>query len=152
MEKYIYDEKTGISYTLQGDYYLPDIALSTEEQQPVGLWGQRHARYLKQHHPVFFCQPRKVSHDRRAQRKCRPPDDKLHRIYSVAQGGREIICQQHPKAEYQNIHHCAFCCPAVNGNQRAHQDPDRHLGKDFPPIRCENVQQSRSGSDSKPQT
>ena len=50
MEKYIYDEKTGISYTLQGDYYLPDIALSTEEQQPVGLWGQRHARYLKQHH------------------------------------------------------------------------------------------------------
>lgn len=54
MEKYIYDEKTGISYTLQGDYYLPDIALSTEEQQPVGLWGQRHARYLKQHHKVLY--------------------------------------------------------------------------------------------------
>lgn len=37
MKKHIYDEKTGISYTLQGDYYLPDIALSTEEQQPVGF-------------------------------------------------------------------------------------------------------------------
>ena len=49
MEKYIYDEKTGISYTLQGDYYLPDIALPNEEQQPVGLWGQRHLRYIKQH-------------------------------------------------------------------------------------------------------
>ena len=37
MKKHIYDERNGISYTLQGDYYLPDIALSTEEQQPVGL-------------------------------------------------------------------------------------------------------------------
>lgn len=54
MEKYIYDEKTGISYTLQGDYYLPDIALSTEEQQPVGLWGQRHLRYIKQHRKVLY--------------------------------------------------------------------------------------------------
>ena len=54
MEKYIYDEKTGISYTLQGDYYLPDIALSTEEQQPVGLWGQRHLRYIRQHRKVLY--------------------------------------------------------------------------------------------------
>ena len=37
MKKHIYDERNGISYTLQGDYYLPDIALSTKEQQPVGL-------------------------------------------------------------------------------------------------------------------
>lgn len=54
MEKYIYDEKTGISYTLQGDYYLPDIALPNEEQQPVGLWGQRHLRYIKQHRKVLY--------------------------------------------------------------------------------------------------
>lgn len=54
MKKHNYDEKTGISYTLQGDYYLPDIAISTEEQQPVGLWGQLYARYLKQHHKVLY--------------------------------------------------------------------------------------------------
>lgn len=54
MKKHIYDEKTGISYTLQGDYYLPDFALSTEEQQPVGLWGQRHLRYIKQHRKVLY--------------------------------------------------------------------------------------------------
>ena len=54
MEKYIYDEKTGISYTLQGDYYLPDIALSTEEQQPIGVWGQRHLRHIKQHRKVLY--------------------------------------------------------------------------------------------------
>ena len=54
MEKVIYDEKTGISYTLQGDYYLPDIALPKVEQQPVGLWGQRHLRYIKQNRKVFY--------------------------------------------------------------------------------------------------
>ena len=54
MKKHIYDEKNGISYTLQGDYYLPDIALSTEEQQPVGIWGQRHLRYIKQNRKVFY--------------------------------------------------------------------------------------------------
>ncbi len=42
MEKHIYNEPTGISYTLQGDYYLPDLALSDEEEQSIGLWGQRH--------------------------------------------------------------------------------------------------------------
>ena len=54
MKKHIYYEKTGISYTLQGDYYLPDIALSTEEQQPIGVWGQRRLRHLKQHHKVLY--------------------------------------------------------------------------------------------------
>ena len=54
MKKHIYDEKNGISYTLQGDYYLPDIALSTEEQQPVGIWGQRHLRYIRQHRKVLY--------------------------------------------------------------------------------------------------
>ena len=54
MKKHIYDEKNGISYTLQGDYYLLDIALPNEEQQPVGLWGQRHLRYIKQHRKVLY--------------------------------------------------------------------------------------------------
>ncbi|MBQ2758424.1 MAG: TnpV protein [Clostridia bacterium] len=54
MKKHIYDEKTGISYTLKGDYYLPDIALSNEEQQPVGIWGQRHLRYIKQNRKVLY--------------------------------------------------------------------------------------------------
>lgn len=54
MEKQIYNEQTGISYTLQGDYYLPDLKLSDEENKPIGLWGQRHARYLKQNHKVLY--------------------------------------------------------------------------------------------------
>ena len=54
MEKHIYNEQTGISYTLQGDYYLPDLALSDEEEQAIGLWGQRHLRYIKQHRKVLY--------------------------------------------------------------------------------------------------
>ena len=54
MKKHIYDEKNGISYTLQGAYYLPDIALSTEGQQPVGIWGQRHLRYIRQRRKVLY--------------------------------------------------------------------------------------------------
>ena len=54
MEKRIYNEQTGISYTLQGDYYLPDLALPDQEDKPIGLWGQRHLRYIKQHRKILY--------------------------------------------------------------------------------------------------
>ena len=54
MKQHFTDEKTGIRYTLQGDYYLPDLALPAEEQQPIGIWGQRHLRHLKQNRRVLY--------------------------------------------------------------------------------------------------
>ena len=54
MEKRIYNEQTGIIYTLQGNYYLPDLALPEQEDKPNGLWGQRHLRYIKQYHKVRY--------------------------------------------------------------------------------------------------
>jgi hypothetical protein len=54
MKQHFTDERTGIGYTLQGDYYLPDLALPAEEQTEVGLWGQRHLRYIKQHRKVLY--------------------------------------------------------------------------------------------------
>ena len=54
MEKRIYNERTGISYTLQGDYYLPDLALPEQEDKPIGLWGQRHLKYIKQHRKILY--------------------------------------------------------------------------------------------------
>ena len=54
MEKVIYDEKNGLWYELQGDYYIPCLKLPEEEQQPIGLWGQRHLRHLKQSHKVLY--------------------------------------------------------------------------------------------------
>lgn len=54
MGKYIYDEKNGLWYEKQGDYYLPCLSLSEEEQKPIGIWGQRHLRYIKEHKRVFY--------------------------------------------------------------------------------------------------
>ena len=54
MKRHFTDEKTGIRYTLQGDYYLPDLASPAEEQQPIGIWGQRHLRHLKQNRRVLY--------------------------------------------------------------------------------------------------
>ena len=53
MDKYIYDEKNGLWYELQGDYYLPCLKLPKEESRHIGVWGQRHLRYLKQHRKVL---------------------------------------------------------------------------------------------------
>ena len=54
MEKVIYDEKNGLWYELQGDYYIPCMKLPEEEQQPIGVWGQRHLRYIKQNRKVLY--------------------------------------------------------------------------------------------------
>ena len=54
MKQHFTDERTGIGYTLQGDYYLPDLKLPAEEKQPIGVWGQRHLRYIKQHRKAFY--------------------------------------------------------------------------------------------------
>lgn len=54
MEKTIFEQISG-TYTLQGDYYLPDLALPIkEEQKPVGLWGKRHLWYLKEYHRITY--------------------------------------------------------------------------------------------------
>lgn len=47
-------EKMGGTYTIQGDYCLPNLTLTPEEERPIGVWGQRRLRYLKQHHKVLY--------------------------------------------------------------------------------------------------
>ena len=52
MDKFIYNEKNELWYELQGDYYLPCLKLPEERTAHIGVWGQRHLRYLKQYHKV----------------------------------------------------------------------------------------------------
>lgn len=54
MKQHYIDERTGIGYTLQNDYYLPDLTLPIEENKAIGIWGQRYARYLKENHKVLY--------------------------------------------------------------------------------------------------
>jgi hypothetical protein len=54
MENRIYDENSGLWYVKQGDYYLPELALPAEEEKPIGIWGQRHLQYLKEHKQFVY--------------------------------------------------------------------------------------------------
>ncbi len=54
MDKYIYNEKNGLWYALQGDYYLPCLNLPEEPEVHIGIWGQRHRRYLKSHRRALY--------------------------------------------------------------------------------------------------
>ena len=56
MEKYITDERTGLRYELIGDiYYLAGDDEPVVEQEPIGIWGQRHLRYIKEHkHSLYL--------------------------------------------------------------------------------------------------
>lgn len=52
MKKSLFEQMGG-TYTQQGDYVLPNLIL-TAENQPIGIWGQRHARHLKQYHKILY--------------------------------------------------------------------------------------------------
>ena len=54
MDKYIYNEKNGLWYEVQGNYYLPCLKLPEERTAYIGIWGQRHLRYLKQHRKGLY--------------------------------------------------------------------------------------------------
>ena len=47
-------KRMGGTYTLVGDYFLPDLKLPEEENKPIGVWGQRHKRHLKQNHKETY--------------------------------------------------------------------------------------------------
>ena len=53
MAKTIFEELGG-KYERQGDYLIPCLTVSTEEEQPIGTWGQRHLDYLKQYRKVTY--------------------------------------------------------------------------------------------------
>ena len=53
MEKFIYDKNNGLWYELQGDYYIPCLTLDNANNQPIGMWGRKYLRYIKEHRPVL---------------------------------------------------------------------------------------------------
>ena len=54
MKKHVYDESNGLWYERIGDYYIPVLTLSSDEQRPIGKWGRLHRDYLKEHRPILF--------------------------------------------------------------------------------------------------
>ncbi len=56
MKRHIINKATGISYTLVGDYYIPDLKLPTTENKPIGIWGRKRLAYIKEHKKFLFNQ------------------------------------------------------------------------------------------------
>ena len=54
MDKCIFNESNGLWYELVGDYYLPCLKLPEEERRPIGIWGQRRRRYLREHRKARY--------------------------------------------------------------------------------------------------
>lgn len=53
MKKSLFEQMGG-TYAPAGDYLLPNLILAEEKQNPIGIWGQRHARYLEQNHKILY--------------------------------------------------------------------------------------------------
>lgn len=54
MDKYIFDESNDLWYERQDDYYIPCLTIPAEEEQTIGLWGQRHLQYIKKHRKALY--------------------------------------------------------------------------------------------------
>ena len=54
MKKTKYDENNGLWYELRGDYYIPCLAVPAQEERPIGIWGQRHLRYIKTERKALY--------------------------------------------------------------------------------------------------
>ncbi len=114
MEKYIYDEGNRLWYELKGDYYLPCLKLP--EQKPVGIWGQRRRRYLKEHKsPIYtamFLEGTLNDHISEIDRKAEEMLDLLITQISSAEGVTEQL-----KAGDQ----MAWVCAMNNIRERAEE-------------------------------
>ena len=93
MDKYIYDENNGLWYELQGDYYIPCLILPAEKEQPIGLWGQRHLRYLKEYrratYITLFTSGRLTNYladiDRQAQERMERLTEQMKRVQGITE-------------------------------------------------------------------
>ena len=56
MEKTIYDDNNGLWYELRGDYYIPCLTVPAQEERPIGIWGQRHLRYIKTERKALYAE------------------------------------------------------------------------------------------------
>ena len=54
MEKRFFDETNGLWYELRDGYYYPCLTVPEEEKRPIGIWGQQHEQYLKEHRQIVY--------------------------------------------------------------------------------------------------
>ena len=97
MEKHICDEKNGLSYTLCGDYYLPDLVLN-EEEPTYGKYGMLRKQFLKEHRPIRYqnllLSGKLTAHLNRVDQQAREQVESLMKQMAEKQGVTERVKMQ----------------------------------------------------------
>ena len=114
MNKTIFEQMGG-TYTMQGDYCLPDLILPPEEERPIGVWGQRRLRYLKQHHKILYCNlltsDKLRSHLADVEEEAQSLFLRLVKEYAEREGVTEQLKAENPMewvGRMNNIRECVF--------------------------------------------
>ena len=121
MDKYIYNEQNELWYELQGDYYLPCLKLPEEEAVHIGIWGQRHRRYLKTHRKALYTSlltSGKLNGyladiDRQAEELC----SRLVQQRSEKEGVTETLNVEHPMPGVQKMNNLRNAAMEIVSNE-----------------------------------
>lgn len=121
MEKYIYNESNGLWYERQGDYYIPCLSLPEEEEHPIGLWGQRHLRYIREYRKALYISLQlsgKLNSyladiDRHTQERM----DTIIQQLAQAQGITEALKAANPMAWVGRMNNIAACAREIVNNE-----------------------------------
>ena len=121
MEKYIYNESNGLWYERQGDYDIPCLSLPEEEEHPIGLWGQRHLRYIREYRKALYTSLQlsgKLNSyladiDQQAQERL----DTIIRQMAEAQGITEALKAADPMAWVEQMNNIQVCAREIVNNE-----------------------------------
>ena len=107
MEKYIYDDKNGLGYTLYGDYYLPDLELPEDEEAHYGKYGILRKTYLKEHgkpyYQMLMLEGKLNKHLNRVDREAHERMDILVAQMAEKQGVTELFKAEQPMLWVQRM-------------------------------------------------
>lgn len=117
MDKCIFDESNDLWYERQSDYYIPCLIPPAEKEQSIGLWGQRHLRYIREHRRALYTDLRLSGRlnrylaeiDRQAQEQM----DAIIRQMAQAQGVTEALKAADPMAWVGKMNHIQACAREI---------------------------------------
>ena len=111
LNQQIHDHKNGLTYTLHGDYYLPNLSLSDADKTPIGRYGRMRLNYLREHRPGLY--PRLLlsgklyDHLTEIEETCRNRLERMIPQMAKAEGANEALKARDPMtwvARMNSIH------------------------------------------------
>lgn len=114
MNQQIHDQKNGLTYTLHGDYFLPDLSLSDTDKAPIGRYGRMHMAYLQENRPGLYTRlllsGKFCEHLAEIDSSCQERMSRMIPQMAAAEGVNEALKARDPMAwvgRMNSIHHRA---------------------------------------------